>query len=162
MNCPNPQCEGTIQNAMVPNGGKCNHCKLNCIRCSDSRKNPTCEEWNVATAKFCRGCGQQFSNNHWLRCIEDYFEGETFFLTVNKNAQLYETVDLKLFYGNSQPGFTLYNTGNFLFFLSSDGWLFPIPSKNTSYRISTNSNNRDWKASCIGSYILFYCSIFIL
>lgn len=158
MNCPNPQCEGTIQNAMVPNGGKCNHCKLNCIRCSNCRKNKTCEEWNVATAKFCRGCGQEFSNNHWLRCIEDYFEGETFIQTVNKKAQLYETVDLKLFPGNSQPGFTLYNTGNFLFFLSSDGWLFPIPSKNTSYRISTNSNNRDWKASCIGSYILFYCS----
>lgn len=158
MNCPNPQCEGTIQNAMVPNGGKCNHCKLNCIRCSDSRENPTCEEWNVATAKFCRGCGQRFLNNHWLRCIEDYFEGDTFFQTINKKANLYETIDLKRFYGNSQPGFTLYNTGNFLFFLSSDGRLFPIPSKNNSHLISKNSKYRDWKASCVDSYIILYCS----
>ena len=158
MNCPNPQCEGTIQNAMVPNGGKCNHCKLNCIRCTDSRENPTCEEWNVATAKFCRGCGQNFLNNHWLRCIENYFEGDTFFQTVNEKADLYETIDLKRFYGNSQPGFTLYNTGNFLFFLSSDGRLFPIPSKNNSHLISKNSKYRDWKASCVNSYIVLYCS----
>ena len=212
MNCPNPQCEGTIQNAMVPNGGKCNHCKLTCIRCSDSRANPTCEEWNVATAKFCRGCGQIFLNNNWLRCIEDYFEGNDFFqsysnklenitleikntletmgklrkcpepsynyygksvshdeymqilgthveaLRSSMQGNLYETIDLKPFYGNSQPSFTLYNTGNFLFFLSSDGRLFPIPSKNNSHLISKNSKYRDWKASCIDSYIVVYCS----
>ena len=208
MNCPNPQCEGTIQNAMVPKGGKCSHCKLNCIQCSNSGKKRTCEEWNVATAKFCRGCGQEFLK-HWLECIEDYFKGDEFFhsyskkleninLEINKTnttieklekshdlsysidgksvsldnykhilstrlealrsslqGDLYETVDLD---DESQPGFILYNTGNFLFFLSSDGRLFPIPSKNTFYHISTNSKYRDWKASCVDSYIVLYCS----
>ena len=158
MNCPNPECEGEIQRSMVPNCGTCNNCKLSCIRCCDSRENPTCEEWNVATARFCRGCGQGFLINHWLKSIEDYFEGETFFQTVNKKANLYETIDLKPFYGNSQPGFTLYNTGNFLFFLSSDGRLFPITSKSNPHLISKNSKYRDWKASCVNSYIVIYCS----
>jgi len=158
MTCPNPKCEGVIQNTMVPNMGKCNHCKLNCIRCFDSRKNPTCQEWNVANAKFCRGCGQGFSNNHWLKSIEDYFKEDAFFQTVNPKPDLIETINLTHFYGNNQTGFTLYNTGNFLFFLSSDGRLFTIPSGDKPHRISKNPNYRDWKASCADSYVVLYCS----
>lgn len=189
MNCPNPCCEGSIHICTVPNSGKCNLCLLNCIRCFDSRENPSCKEWNAANAKFCRGCGRDFLSSQWFRSVEDYFENDLFLKNLKKEYDVSfgnlndnekdaalirfgdrlllteriilrqcEIIDLKSLYGDSISGFTLYNAGNFLFFLSADGRLFTIPSNNTSYLISKNSKYREWKASVGDSYIVLYCS----